>query len=99
MRWHEHGTFHSRVEAIEPGRRFAFRGSIVPDEAPRDGNTTLVEFTLSPEGSGTRLRVVESGFGSLDMPEAERASQVEGNIKGWQGAFATLEDYLTRIAA
>ena len=31
------------------------------------------ELTLTPEGAGTRLRVVESGFRDLDLPDAERA--------------------------
>ena len=39
------------------------------DNEPGDGTSTLVGFVLAPEGSGTRLRVVESGFQRLAWPE------------------------------
>ena len=48
-----------------------------PDTAPR----TLVEFRLEPEGDGTRLQIVESGFGAL--PEPLRASALRSNTEGW----------------
>ena len=99
MQWKEHGRFYSHVERVEPPHFFSYRGSYLPDEQPHDGNSTLVEFTLSPEGSGTRLRVVESGFRNLQLPEAEQASLAAGNIDGWNGGFATLQEYAARQAA
>jgi hypothetical protein len=44
--------------------------------------TTLVEFSLEPEGTGTRLRLVESGFGD----ERHR----EENSGGWDAELADL---------
>ena len=41
--------------------------------------------TLTPEGAGTRLRVVERGFGDLDLPETEQAQHVKDNTEGWLG--------------
>ena len=41
------------------------------------------EITLVPEGAGTRLRVVESGFSDLDWPDHERARYADENAKGW----------------
>lgn len=99
MHWKEHGTFHARIEQIDPPRRFSYRGARLPDEQPGAGNSTLVEFTLTPEGSGTRLRVVESGFTTLDLPEAEQAEQAAGNVQGWGGGFAALQEYAERQAA
>jgi uncharacterized protein YndB with AHSA1/START domain len=98
LRWKEHGVFHSRIERVEPERVFSFRGSYLPYEAPRPGNWTLVEFTLVPEGDGTRLRVVESGFEALELSEVQRARQVAGNVEGWQIKLAELVQYLQRIA-
>src|SRR5215207_736980 len=67
LRWAEHGEFHARVEEVDPHRVFAFRGARDPGKTQfGDGNSTLVRFTLSPEGGTTRLRVVESGFAGLD---------------------------------
>ena len=68
LRWAEHGASRGRVVAVEPPTRFAYRWAPFKDpggEEPVEGNSTLVEFTLQPEGDGTRLRVVESGFASL----------------------------------
>lgn len=53
LRWDEHGGFHARVEAVEPGRRFAFRW------LPEPGD--LVEITLSPQADATLVRITESG--------------------------------------
>lgn len=98
MRWKEHGTFYSRIERVEPPRYFSYRGSIHPDQAPADGNTTLVEFTITPEGKGSRLQVVESGFRDLAKSGEERAEFVAWNIQGWRGGFTALQEYVERLA-
>ncbi|WP_225991217.1 SRPBCC domain-containing protein [Actinomadura montaniterrae] len=55
-----------RVEKVEPPTYVAYRwASAFPGEELREGNSTLVKFTLSAEGGKTRLRVVESGFAAL----------------------------------
>jgi uncharacterized protein YndB with AHSA1/START domain len=74
------------IETIEPTHRFAFRWQANPGEAAM----TLVEFTLEPDGEGTRLRVVESGFASLPPQLRTRESHVEG----WQHELADLAEYL-----
>jgi uncharacterized protein YndB with AHSA1/START domain len=82
LRWDEHGEFRGFVEKVEPGRRFAYRYAVVPGVDPVPGNSNLVEFTLTPEGEGTRLLVVESGFERLDAAaeqETEQAAQAWGN--------------------
>ena len=99
MRWQEHGTFLSTIERVEPPYHFSFRGSYLPDTEPDATNSTLVEFTLSPAGDGTRVRVVESGFRELDMPAARQAEFAEGNVQGWTGAFTKLDQYVQRVAA
>jgi len=99
MTWKEHGTYHARIERFEPERLFSYRWARLPDEQPGAGNSTLVEFTLTPEGSGARLRVVESGFAELDLPESEQAEWAAGNVEGWNGGFATLKDFAERQAA
>jgi uncharacterized protein YndB with AHSA1/START domain len=79
-----YGSFPMRIERIEPMRSITYRwATTFPGQEPREGNSTLVQFTLAPEGEGTRLRVVESGFASLDAPEETRRKSREGNIEGW----------------
>ena len=99
LRWKEHGTFHTTIEKVEPPHRFSFRGAITAGEEPRENNSTLVEFSLTPEGEGTRLKVVESGFRALDMPEEKRAEYAEGNTRGWIEELAELREYAQRPAA
>ena len=80
----EHGDFPVRVEKVEPPTFLAYRwASAFPGEELREDNSTLVEFTLTPEGDKTRLRVVESGFSTLAGSEQMRNQAVEGNTSGW----------------
>ncbi|MFF3109050.1 SRPBCC domain-containing protein [Kitasatospora sp. NPDC057904] len=81
----EYGDFAVRVEKVEPPTYLAYRwASAFPGEELREDNSTLVEFTLTPEGGKTRLRVVESGFAKLAGSEALRGKAVEDNTGGWR---------------
>ncbi len=97
--WAEHGTHYARVEALEPPSRFAFRWTLVSGEPIREGNSTLVEFTLETEGRGTRLRVLESGFASLDGGEEAQRTHIEQNTGGWTGTFEGIARYVSSRAA
>jgi uncharacterized protein YndB with AHSA1/START domain len=102
LRWTDHGTTRGRVVAVEPQRRFAYRWAPFKDpggEGPLEGNSTLVEFTLSPEGDGTRLRVVESGFASLATSDEQRAKNLDGNTRGWAHETDELREYAAKVAA
>jgi uncharacterized protein YndB with AHSA1/START domain len=94
----EPATAHLRVESVEPQHRFSFRWDHPAGAEPRAGNSLLVEFTLSPEGESTRLRLVESGFAELERSEEGRAAQVEDHNRGWDVHLATLRDYAPRQA-
>jgi uncharacterized protein YndB with AHSA1/START domain len=87
------------VERVEPTCIFTFRWARLPDDEPGAGNSTLVEFTLTPEDAGTRLRVVESGFRHHAVSDDERAAAVDDNTQGWLGGFAGLRAYLESAAA
>ena len=57
------------VETVDPPARFSFRWNHPRGEDPVAGNSMLVEFTLTPEGTEqTRLRVSESGHELLPGP-------------------------------
>ncbi|MFD7866403.1 SRPBCC domain-containing protein [Streptomyces sp. NPDC057682] len=80
----EHGDFPVRVERVEPPTYLAYRWtSAFPGEELREDNSTLVEFTLTPEGDGTRLRVVESGFATLAGSEELRGQNRKDHSGGW----------------
>jgi uncharacterized protein YndB with AHSA1/START domain len=102
MRWAEHGATRGRVEAVEPHRRFAYRWAPYRDpggEEPVEGNSTLVEFTLSAAGDATRLRVVESGFAALACSDEQRAKNLASNTEGWRLELGDLADYAAQVAA
>jgi uncharacterized protein YndB with AHSA1/START domain len=102
LRWTEHGASRGRVEAVEPRRLFAFRWAPFKNPGgldPTEGNSTRVEFTLSEEGDGTRLRVVESGFETLATSEEQRQSNLDGNTEGWRMELGELQRYATKVAA
>jgi uncharacterized protein YndB with AHSA1/START domain len=93
LTWHGHGTYRGRVEAVEPPHRFTFRWLRREDNEPGEGTSTLVEFTLAPEGTRTRLRVVETGFQGLTWAEEDKARYADENAQGWIHELNELRDY------
>lgn len=79
-----YGEFPVRTEKVQAPTYIAYRwASAFPGEDLREGNSTLIEFTLTAEEGGTRLRVVESGFAALEGPEELRARALGDNTEGW----------------
>lgn len=94
MKWSAGFTVEMRVERVEEPKAFAFTWQIygLPADDPR---RTYVEFTLEPEGAGTRLRVVESGFAQL--PEAAHSKAFDANTEGWAKELGELVSYLDAV--
>ena len=94
-------TSRARGEEVEPPRRFVFRWTAhhaMPDE-PAEGNSTRVEFTLTPDGEGTRLRVVETGFASLaTTPEGARKNY-DDNVGGWKQVLEQFAAHVSQVPA
>jgi uncharacterized protein YndB with AHSA1/START domain len=80
------------VQAAEPPHRFAFRWDYPDGEQPHQGNSQLVEFSLTADGRGTRLRVTESGFAAL---RGQAQEKYEAHDKGWDVHLASLQGYVT----
>ena len=102
VRWAEHGDNHARVVDVEPHTRFSYRWAPFDEpggEQPVEGNSTLVEFSLTPEGDGTRLRVVESGFASLATSDEQRKRNHADNTGGWRSELDELRDYAAKVAS
>lgn len=79
------------IERVEEPTLFAFTWRIngLPEEDPR---RTYVEFTLEPTGTGTRLTMMETGFGQL--PDDAHAKAFGGNTDGWTHELGELVEYL-----
>jgi uncharacterized protein YndB with AHSA1/START domain len=85
------------VETVERPIRFSFRWNYPVGEEPVDGNSMLVEFTLTPEGGErTRLRVVESGHEQREWPEAEKHRYADEHQGGWGEFLERLVGVLAR---
>jgi uncharacterized protein YndB with AHSA1/START domain len=78
------GTVDCQVLAVEPNKTLSYTWAAY-------GLESVVTFTLTPTGTGTRLRMEQSGF----RPDQQQAYQ--GAKGGWQQFFAALEQLLARI--
>ncbi len=99
LTWHGQGVYRARVETVEPPVTFAFRWVLRDGEEPVQGGSTLVVITLTATDTGTRLRVVESGFSELAWPERERARYAGQNAKGWITELHELRAYAARFTS
>src|SRR5690349_4351270 len=65
LSWSSGDTARMRIERIEPTTVFGYTWHIygLPEQDPR---RTYVEFTLTPDGGGTTVTVVETGFAQLE---------------------------------
>ena len=93
--WAEHGTGYARVERVEKPTLFSFRWALEPEVEPSSGEETLVEFTLTEKGDGTLLRVVESGFSTLNRPAEKQEWHRERNVDGWQQVLEAVAGHFT----
>jgi len=94
-----YGRFLGQVETVDPPRQFAYRWAQEADVAPNDGNSTLVAFTLTPDGASTRLKVVESGFSGLAWSEERKTAQFNDHTSGWEGIMNGFVTYAEQLVA
>lgn len=81
-----------RVERVEPPRVFAFTWPMhgVPADDPR---RSYVEFTLTADGDGTLLTVVETGFAQLD--DVHHGTAHDAHTEGWGRELGELVEHLS----
>ena len=81
----EFGEFPIRTVQLDPPRYAAFRWEPGSGKERAGGEqSTLTEFWIEDRDGGVVLKVVESGFSSLDVTEEERRALVDGNTEGWK---------------
>ncbi|ONH27749.1 SRPBCC domain-containing protein [Pseudofrankia asymbiotica] len=80
------------VVVAEPPRLFTFRWTHPAGETAVDGNSLLVTFELVPSGSGTLLRLTETGFREQGWEIATLEHQYNDHVAGW-------DTYVPRIGA
>jgi uncharacterized protein YndB with AHSA1/START domain len=84
---------------MEPERLFSFTWHPYAVDADVDYSKetpTLVEFTLTPTPTGTRLRVVESGFDKI--PKHRRDEAFRMNEGGWEEQMGNIARHVRQAA-
>lgn len=96
---YEHIVFNAQVIAMKPETYFSFTWhpyAIDPEQDYSHEPPTLVEFHLEPAGSGTLLRVTESGFSKI--PARRRDEAFRMNEGGWAEQMTNIETYVGKKA-
>jgi uncharacterized protein YndB with AHSA1/START domain len=96
---YEHLKWEAVVQRMEPERLFSFTWHPYAIEAGVDYSKeppTLVEFTLEKIATGTRLRVVESGFDKIPAHRRDEAFRM--NEGGWAIQVENIASYLEENA-
>ena len=84
-------SYEATIEDFDPPHVFAFRWA---EGGWVEGGSTRVEITLTAEDGGTRLRLVESGFASLDISDELRDSLFGDISGGWKNELGQLVAYV-----
>ncbi|MGD9935015.1 MAG: SRPBCC domain-containing protein [Dehalococcoidia bacterium] len=80
------------VETVEPGSTLSWRWQPGPPNLPAGEPLTLVTFTLTDEGEGTRITVVETGFAALSRERWDLVFPM--NTGGWEGVFSAITEWV-----
>ena len=88
----------SVVEAISP-RTFSFRWTHEDGEEADADNSFLVTFTLSADGEGTRLHMVETGFRERGWEAAQVEETYLDHVSGWNHFLPQIAPYAVSLAA
>jgi uncharacterized protein YndB with AHSA1/START domain len=91
--WSTDGVHHAVIERVEPPSFLSYWWARVTDAEPVAGNSTMVEFSLTEDFLGTMLRVVETGFASLNVAPDEQDKAEHENEQGWASELADLKEY------
>jgi uncharacterized protein YndB with AHSA1/START domain len=87
------------VESVDAPHRFTYRWNHPEGTAATPSNSTLVEFTLTPEDGGTRLRVVETGLDGLGWTQDQQDAFVDDHNEGWSRHVGRLEQLFAARSA
>ena len=87
------------VVDVEPPHSFSFRWTQPAGEIGTSGNSLLVTFSLTPQGSGTLLKMTESGFREMGWEVAVLEEQYNSHVSGWDFYLPRLAPYAASLEA
>jgi uncharacterized protein YndB with AHSA1/START domain len=86
------------VDAVPP-RLFSFRWIHASGEAATATNSLLVTFELVPSGSGTVLRLTETGFREMGWEVAVLEEAYQEHSVGWDTFVPRIGEYVIQLAS
>lgn len=87
------------VVDVDPPRSFAFRWDYQAGAVAEPDNSLLVTFELTSSGTGTLVRMVESGFRERGWEIAVLEERYADHSKGWDHQLGRMPGYVTRLVA
>lgn len=102
--WSDGATARAMVSPItvvdaEPPRLFSFRWVYAAGESASDRNSLLVTFELVPTGTGTSVRMTETGFREKGWEIAVLEEQYNEHVVGWGIFLPRMAEYITGLVA
>ena len=93
------GTVGFTVVDVRPPRTFSFRWTHPAGEVAEEGNSLLVTFDLVPAGSGTLLRLVETGFRERGWEVAVLEEAYRDHVGGWDQLLPRLVAHVDELVS
>lgn len=87
------------VVDAQPYRLFSFRWTHEIGAPAKASNSLLVTFELEPQGSGTVLRMTESGFTGRGLDDEQVLAEYVDHESGWDFFLGRLPAYAASVAA
>ncbi|QLY34760.1 SRPBCC domain-containing protein [Nocardia huaxiensis] len=87
------------VVEVDPPRLFSFRWCYADGKADDDTQSMLVTFELTPTGTGTRIRLVETGFREMGWEAAKLEEIYQDHTSGWNTYVQRLGEYVERLVS
>ena len=87
------------VVKADPPRLFSFRWCHAGGQVDDDAASLLVTFELTPSGTGTRIRLTESGFREMGWEAAKLEEHYRDHSAGWDTFVPRLGAYLARLVS
>ena len=87
------------VVDAQPPHRFSFRWTHEAGEVATETNSMLVTFELSPSGTGTVLRLTETGFRERGWEIAVLEEAYRDHVHGWDFYLPRIAEVAARSAA
>lgn len=93
------GVARLAVLEVDPPRTFSFRWTQPEGEEAVAGNSLLVTFVLTAQGSGTLLRMTETGFREMGWEVAVLEEQYREHVTGWDLFLPRIAPYVAALGA